>query len=522
MLHLLPTEVTLSVLSYLPLPSLLPLAALSRQWHDFFTTNQSEIFHHAAIFHEYIKPQTMLLEKALSMNAGRSWAGSISWKDFCHRSFQLCKNWDGKGRAVMRLLTPPYFNVYHIKVDEKAGICITTAVWGGLTVIHLFSSIVLWCLPRSYARSYYCDYDNGCLMEVWRLTSDFATEDEAAIDSPPNDKQMAISARAAAMYHQYAPLGQFRPWALLRLPEFTEVYRLVYPTLICANFEHAFLHDVRTGSLVQVINTGLRTICNVDVNERHAFVCEEDVVHVFSLENGSEVLCIPAEAIVRCSQRVEDPYLISGDWFIKPLSVSSEVDEFSLPKFTAARVSRDGRDLVVLSGERRLVFIQDFERIYRGEITLEQAALVLGIPNGSCFYLAFEHGRVCVATVQGHYIFTFGSDRSVKAVYVRSINSTMPRIRLGWTSSVELTDGRIYFMLDERRRRDIPLFKDEENSQELPPPIPPTLAVDFEEPPHVAEEHCEYVGCIDFTLMPKCDEERPEVAKCPQLPVLVN
>ena len=51
----------------------------------------------------------------------------------------------------------------------------------------------------------------------------------------------------------------------------------------------------------------LRTLRNVDVNERHAFVCEEDVVHVFSRESGSETLRILADATVRCSQRVEDP-----------------------------------------------------------------------------------------------------------------------------------------------------------------------------------------------------------------------
>ena len=64
-----------------------------------------------------------------------------------HRSFQLHKNWEGKGRAVARVLSPPGLNVHRINVDEKTGICITTHVWGGLTVIHLFSSIVLWCLP---------------------------------------------------------------------------------------------------------------------------------------------------------------------------------------------------------------------------------------------------------------------------------------------------------------------------------------------------------------------------------------
>jgi len=342
MLHVLPTELTLHVLSHLPLPSLLSLPVLSRQWFDLFAANESEIFHHAAILHEYIKPEIMSLGDALSVNAGRPWAGSTSWKDFCHRSFQLRKNWDGKGRAVMRLLSPPDFNVFDVMVDERAGICITAPVWGGFTVIHLFSSTVLWCLPRSYVgSSSYCrHYDNGYLvfdnhdseMEVWRLTSDFAAEDEIPANSPPNDKQMAMSARATAVYHQYAPLGQFRPWALLRLPNSQPPnlfrFRLAYPTLICAVYGHTFLYDVRTGSLEQQFNLLLypfAIVCDVDVNERYAIVCESHVVHVISRESGRVVLRIPVNATAWCSQSVDDTSSIS---FIAPVPVHPKVDEY--------------------------------------------------------------------------------------------------------------------------------------------------------------------------------------------------
>jgi hypothetical protein len=175
MLHVLPAEVTLIVLSYLPIPSLLSLAVLSRQWVHFFAAQQSEIFRRAAIYHEYIPPGTMSLEGALSMKTGKPWAGSASWKDFCeslprrfhrlsfhssykrrflvtrvvkgYRSFHFYKNWEGKGRAVARVLLPPGSNPHHIKVDEKTGICITTRLWGGIVVTHLFSGTILWCLP---------------------------------------------------------------------------------------------------------------------------------------------------------------------------------------------------------------------------------------------------------------------------------------------------------------------------------------------------------------------------------------
>jgi hypothetical protein len=277
----------------------------------------------------------------------------------------------GKGRAVAREFLPPAFNVHRVKVDEKAGICITTCLLGGLTVTHLFSGTVLWHLPmvrfhspllwdsagysnrrlQSYVtNNSHCEYDNGYLVfdrgvrstwkEVWRLASDFVDEGEVAANAPPDDEQMAVSRDVANQYRHYAPRGQFRPWALLGLDEFVGKYRLAYPTLICASMEHTFLYDVRTGSLVQTINVHLQSIGSVDVNERHAFVCEPAVVHVFSRESGIEVLRIPVHATVWRSQRVEDPFLISGDWFTTPLSVSPEVEESPCPRFIAGVSTR--------------------------------------------------------------------------------------------------------------------------------------------------------------------------------------
>ena len=84
MLYGLPTELTLNVLSQLPIPSLLSLRLLSRQWSDFVTAHQSVIFHGAALYHGYILPGTGL-EDVLSVtrDTGRPLAGTTTWKDIC-------------------------------------------------------------------------------------------------------------------------------------------------------------------------------------------------------------------------------------------------------------------------------------------------------------------------------------------------------------------------------------------------------------------------------------------------------
>ena len=160
------------------------------------------------------------------------------------------------------------------------------------------------------------------------------------------------------------------------------------------------------------------------------------------------------------------------------------------------RVSKDGRDLGVISEKHRIVFIRDFERICRGESTFEQAGLVLGIQPKlkCCGFGFFKDGRVCVITVrisqaslvnsriyvdfqiQGLYIFTFGPDLSAKAAFVRTpkLSDTYPR------GCIQLTNHRIYFTWqDSTRRQNIPLFEDAENVQGLPPPITPIFDADL-------------------------------------------
>jgi hypothetical protein len=190
--------------------------------------------------------------------------------------------------------------------------------------------------------SAHCEYENGYLVydrsdgqkDVWRLASDCAPG-EVAIHAPPDEEQKRAGEFFSMLHHRHAQRGHFRPWARLVFPVLTRAYRLVYPTLLCASSEWAFLHDVRTGALVQTIDLGLENICYVDVNERYVFVCELEALHVYSRgdsDGGNEVLCIPLDVSFSESKVVGPSTAIDSEPFVSvlPLSpVDPGVDEYA-------------------------------------------------------------------------------------------------------------------------------------------------------------------------------------------------
>ena len=158
-----------------------------------------------------------------------------------------------------------------------------------------------------------------------------------ASHSPPDEAQWRASTFAAAMHHEYAPHGHFRPWAKLSFPEFTTAYRFAYPTLMCASDEHAFLHDVRTGVLVQTIDLDVQVrlgggVWYVDVNERHAFVCAPHVLYAYARDrDATKVLEVPHTWFL---SKISNAAVEPGNSFVSVLSLHPGKDDFH-PNFRA-------------------------------------------------------------------------------------------------------------------------------------------------------------------------------------------
>ena len=102
--------------------------------------------------------------------------------------------------------------------------------------------------------------------EIWRRTVDIPHAPEFEVDrlSLPDTRMYSVEAYMSTLTSTHSLTtahrnAQFTPHALLRMSEPTRAYRHVFPTLVVASFERAFLYDVRTGSQIQILE-GIQTI----------------------------------------------------------------------------------------------------------------------------------------------------------------------------------------------------------------------------------------------------------------------
>lgn len=183
----LPPEIIIIILSFLPVSSLGAVLRLNKQWFLFIDENQDTIYRDAAYLEGYIPDAATLLEdlgpreggmESQALYSRRVTDGVEGWKDFCAYQIHFYRrlrtlmlglgrrrkfienSWAGYAPSSIipspRSQDPPLENVHQnnhgrrvhrIKVDEKAGIILTTSQLGGLVVRDIESDEVLWELP---------------------------------------------------------------------------------------------------------------------------------------------------------------------------------------------------------------------------------------------------------------------------------------------------------------------------------------------------------------------------------------
>ena len=143
------------------------------------------------------------------------------------------------------------------------------------------------------------DRNNGD-KEVWRRLSD-SPEHVVEESSAPDAMQREVYDQTCKSL-SFAVDDYFRPWAVLHMPERTSAFRFVYPTLIVAASDRAYLWDIPSGKLIQTLqgiqyvapedlyNESLGRVTYVEISERHVFISGQFRLRVFSRATGKSVL----------------------------------------------------------------------------------------------------------------------------------------------------------------------------------------------------------------------------------------
>ncbi|KAI0629050.1 hypothetical protein C8Q77DRAFT_1015195, partial [Trametes polyzona] len=474
-MEILPTELILRILSFLPLQSLRSVRLTARRWNDFIAANESTVYHHAALLHNFVDDFQTLLPEAREAHHLQFLRDVPDWYQYCgqyillaqtlplsRKYFQLQKNWAGEGSAKTRTYGRHPYDVHRIKVDEKYRLIITTHEFGGLTVLHMDTGDILWKLNAGYVRRYaHCEYENGFLIfdrvgiskEVWRLEALYDTAEEPSLCRPDEAQEEAWQL-ASRQHASTAPHGHFRPWALIETPEFGRAYRFVYPDLLVSGLRKAYVWDVRTGQRVLELDNvqgdlPVGDINYVELSATHIFICSSSALRVFSRANGAMVLEIPSYQLTysdtRLAIRIEPAIARHG------LAPPNEPLTASFP----VHVSRDGADIVAQLSDSRVLVIRDFMRIVRGEVSLKTAALEIGksLPrrHGTdedfAIYLGLEHGRAGIVTTSGVYIITLDPTRHGLVDPARAAASNAHRIpRAAIAAGLSFPDLRVACM----------------------------------------------------------------------------
>ncbi|KAF7316559.1 F-box domain-containing protein [Mycena indigotica] len=464
-------EVTLIILSHLPLPSLSALARTSHIWHEFFETNELEVYRNAAIRHFAI-PSSATFDNIETVVSQRALAGSTDWRSFCKTQLSIKQAWLGKSASSVTYHAAAGESVHGIKVDEQKGFIVvtTSGMEPELRVTDMNSGELVWALPKGYvSQSAHCEYHEGLIvfnrgsdLEVWKLVEQEGDEQVFAASSPPDEAQF----RAATTANSAFPKRKFTPWALLHPPTDTTIYafHLAYPTIVAGSNTDMYFWDVPSGSFLQTINFWAGSgelMCLALSADGIAFVSDTISLRGFSLATGLCVFDIPSTQY----SYGDNSYTFEADenqagWLpdaiLKPQPVlhrlTPEIPGRLVDQFWSVRLSECGSHLVALLSSSRVIVVPFYRRVIDGVKSFREIALDIqvGSPRGTSRYLALESNRIGVATIQGIYVLSLDLDSCSDNTIPPTIVATRAAgftagIALNSLTSLQLGPTGIYF-----------------------------------------------------------------------------
>lgn len=217
-----------------------------------------------------------------------------------------------------------------------------------------------------YVHAYaHLEYDEGYVIfdrgdghkEVWRRTE--IREPSRLVTSFPDRRQLQMSSKLEAM-PSLSPRAQFSPYALIIKPEYIRAYRFVYPNLLVASLERAYIWDVRTGQLVQTLD-GIQLVLPFSPTNLNA--SQRDLTPIPGIHGERVATLVQTPALTE--PRADDASTDSGQ-------TSYHSDSESDPSPTSEDISNS-------SGPPETAFDSDTDQDEEEEETLETLPRFLGL-----------------------------------------------------------------------------------------------------------------------------------------------
>ncbi|CDZ97311.1 F-box domain [Phaffia rhodozyma] len=278
-LPVLPPEILLHILSYLPLCDLARCHTINSTWLDLIRNNQQSLYRRVA--------DRNLKDSDLTMS---DWLvhGVSEWKEFCRRRHMSHRNWR-QGNHLSNWISPPLRDVWRIKIDEEHNFVMTTSRLGNIYAMDSRTSEILEVIVgvREYA---HLEYDKGFMifdthfgntLEVWRRTEDMSQDGQMS-NPTENEASQQVSSTA------FSTRSLFSLYAEIRCPASIRAYRFVYPILLIGSMssQSAFLWDIpekRMVGSIDISSANMDLINYVEKTERHILILGLHYMSVFSL-----------------------------------------------------------------------------------------------------------------------------------------------------------------------------------------------------------------------------------------------
>ncbi|KAJ7736203.1 hypothetical protein DFH07DRAFT_108900 [Mycena maculata] len=430
------TDVSLEIITYLPLSSIASLLLVQKAWKNLVDSNAANIYRNAAALHRFIqKADTNLADAVAALDFDATPLDIHGWKEFCRLRLDIERNWAGLGPSEMWKLEAFGEQVHHWQSMNDSHTIVSSS-FRGLSVFDAYETI--WALPLDYlpAPTFFA-YDQGYLaflrptlntLEVWREVSD------RPFPSKPSSAQKFAATSIVALYGP-PDAGHFVPCYMLTCPEGEHIspgksFKLHYPTLIATTRTRIHMWDVSVGKHLRTLDSkgmlddhGISTSPRADICDDYVVTFDALQIRVFSRHDGNFLFHFSRKAGLSTYPRAMQllpprkgaALMQSQDAVFQKQVLFQKQHKWAYPRgnFNQVGLSPCGTILVALTENNRMIIIPEFQRVVTGEVEIADVAIEVksGEEYGDlCGHPIVTRDRIAVGTEEGIIIFTI--DRS--------------------------------------------------------------------------------------------------------------